>query len=250
MDRDLLAMLMEYLLMQQTSGGASTGGDLPYDDYGIQDTIGGLGAVDPNTYVAEDWADTGIAGAGAGSGGNLESATMPPHAPPPPAGYSGGRRLGEPSPGAAEAMAVLAEALAQSQQNPNRVPGDVQMQRTAGAGPQLAALDQGFDQYSRGEFNYIPTFADTHRPTVPGPGMGVLDKVGLQGARAVNNIVPPAPKAAQRIATAARQQAPAPRQFSNPQPRAAAPAMGAPATRNTGVSPLQNAQNLLARMKR
>lgn len=62
MDRDLLALLMEYLLSRQTAGRAETGGDLPYDDYNMQDTIGGLGAVDPNTYPYEDWADTGIGG--------------------------------------------------------------------------------------------------------------------------------------------------------------------------------------------
>jgi hypothetical protein len=45
---DLLAMLMEYILNRQTNGDASIGGDMPMDDYGLQGTIGGLGAVDPN----------------------------------------------------------------------------------------------------------------------------------------------------------------------------------------------------------
>jgi hypothetical protein len=46
-DRDYLLMLMEYILSQQTSGNqANPGGDRPYDDYGLQGTIGGLGAFD------------------------------------------------------------------------------------------------------------------------------------------------------------------------------------------------------------
>jgi hypothetical protein len=44
---DLLAMLMEYILNRQTNGDASIGGDMAYDDYGMQGTIGGLGAAAP-----------------------------------------------------------------------------------------------------------------------------------------------------------------------------------------------------------
>jgi hypothetical protein len=33
-------------MSRQTEGGAAIGGDQPYDDYGLQDTIGGLGAFD------------------------------------------------------------------------------------------------------------------------------------------------------------------------------------------------------------
>jgi hypothetical protein len=47
MDRDLLSMLMEYILNRQTSGQSSTGGDGVWMPMGEQDTIGGLGAVDP-----------------------------------------------------------------------------------------------------------------------------------------------------------------------------------------------------------
>ena len=81
---------------------------MPYDDYDLQGTIGGLGAIDPNTYYAEDWGDSGLGGAGTGTGGNLESATMPPMPPPPMATYSGGRPLSTPSPGIEQAMRVLA----------------------------------------------------------------------------------------------------------------------------------------------
>lgn len=65
MDRELLALLMEYLLSRQMSGFNDPGTDIPYDDYNMQGTIGGLGAVDANAYPYEDWADTGIGGAGA-----------------------------------------------------------------------------------------------------------------------------------------------------------------------------------------
>jgi hypothetical protein len=66
MDRDQLLMLMEYILNRQTTGDQSIGADDPYDDYGMQNTIGGLGATDGNTYPYEDWDDTGIAEPGSG----------------------------------------------------------------------------------------------------------------------------------------------------------------------------------------
>jgi hypothetical protein len=49
MDPAFLAMLMEEILRQQTSGNAGVGGDMPYDQFGM----GGLGAVDPNSYGTE-----------------------------------------------------------------------------------------------------------------------------------------------------------------------------------------------------
>lgn len=50
MDPHLLAMLLEALALQQTTGDQGIGGNVPYDDYGLQDTIGGLGAADPTVY--------------------------------------------------------------------------------------------------------------------------------------------------------------------------------------------------------
>lgn len=158
---------------------------MPYDDFEVQGQIG-MGPLDPNTYLSEDWADTGIGGSGAGTSANLESATAPMLAPPPP-GYGGGRLLGEPSPAAAQAMIALQAGLQQSQAAPNRVPGDVSIQRSMGFGAPLSALNEGFDQYSRGEFGWTPTF-----PTPPGTGsnLSTFDKVGLQGAKAITNLAP------------------------------------------------------------
>lgn len=45
MDPELLRLLLEVLRNQQTTGSAETGGTWPYDDYGLQNTIGGIGAV-------------------------------------------------------------------------------------------------------------------------------------------------------------------------------------------------------------
>ena len=53
MDPHLLAMLLEALALQQTTGDQGIGGDVPYDDYGLQDTIGGLGAMDPPSVSPE-----------------------------------------------------------------------------------------------------------------------------------------------------------------------------------------------------
>ena len=52
MNDELLAMLLDILIAQQTAGHQGMGGDIPYDDYSLQDTIGGLGAVDGNAYPA------------------------------------------------------------------------------------------------------------------------------------------------------------------------------------------------------
>lgn len=46
MDPELLRLLLEVLRNQNTTGSAATGGDWPYDDYGLQNTIGGLGQYD------------------------------------------------------------------------------------------------------------------------------------------------------------------------------------------------------------
>jgi hypothetical protein len=81
MDRELLALLMEYLLSRQMSGFNDPGTDIPYDDYGMQQTIGGLGAVDANTYPYEDWGDTGIGGSAAeqfAPAGSIGGGWIPP----------------------------------------------------------------------------------------------------------------------------------------------------------------------------
>ena len=64
-EREFWRLVAEYLMSLQTSGNqANPGGDMPYDDYGLQDTIGGIGMTDGNRYPFEDWSDTGIAGSG------------------------------------------------------------------------------------------------------------------------------------------------------------------------------------------
>ena len=65
MDPELLRLLLALLRDQNTTGSAETGGTWPYDDYGLQNTIGGLGAVDPafapvpNTIGAHDFGFVG-----------------------------------------------------------------------------------------------------------------------------------------------------------------------------------------------
>lgn len=176
-EREFWRLVAEYLAMQQTSGGQNPGGDMPYNE------IGGLGAMDGP--VMDDWTDTGISGAGTGTGGNLESATRPYLPPPPSAGYIGGRPLTQESPGIAQAIASLAAAASQASANPQRVPGNVDIQTSMGFGGPLMDLAQGHDQYSRGEFNYIPTW-DT--PPNWHPPFSALDKVGFGSAQAINNV--------------------------------------------------------------
>ena len=65
MDPELLRLLLEVLRNQQTTGSADTGGDWPYDDYGLQGTIGGLGATAPDNVG--DFSD-----------GSIESLTRSP----------------------------------------------------------------------------------------------------------------------------------------------------------------------------
>lgn len=64
MDPELLRLLLDALRNQETTGSAMTGGNWPYDDYGLQSTIGGIGAVDGNAYPYEDWALTGVGDTG------------------------------------------------------------------------------------------------------------------------------------------------------------------------------------------
>lgn len=47
MDPELLRLLLEILRSQNTTGSAAVGGDVPYDDYDVLGSIGGLGAVGP-----------------------------------------------------------------------------------------------------------------------------------------------------------------------------------------------------------
>ena len=59
-------MLLDILIAQQTAGHQGMGGDIPYDDYSLQDTIGGLGAVDPHA-VPFDVLGDGSLGASSGA---------------------------------------------------------------------------------------------------------------------------------------------------------------------------------------
>lgn len=59
MDPELLRLLLALLRDQNTTGSAATGGDVPYDDYEVFSSIGGLGAVDP-----------------AGDGGNFDDGSI------------------------------------------------------------------------------------------------------------------------------------------------------------------------------
>jgi hypothetical protein len=79
-------MLMEYILSRQTSGGNSTGGDTPYDDYDMDHTIGGLGATDGSSY---GWDESGIPGSGEGTAGTNPHMTGNQHPRPLPPGPPG-----------------------------------------------------------------------------------------------------------------------------------------------------------------
>ena len=59
-DDDIIAIIRQYLADISTSNYPSIGADWGYDDYGLQNTIGGIGAVDSGLYPYEDWAMTGI----------------------------------------------------------------------------------------------------------------------------------------------------------------------------------------------
>lgn len=55
-DEDIIALIRQYLADSAANGNVSIGGNWPYDDYGVQSMIGGVGAVDANAYPFEDWA--------------------------------------------------------------------------------------------------------------------------------------------------------------------------------------------------
>jgi hypothetical protein len=63
-EEDILYQFILRLLAERDASGWQTmGGPLPYDDYGLQQMIGGVTAVDPNTYLYEDWGDIGVGSA-------------------------------------------------------------------------------------------------------------------------------------------------------------------------------------------
>lgn len=212
-------LVAEYLRSQQTTGAQwNPGGDLPYDDYGFQDQIGGFGPVS-GTPIAEDWGDTGIGGAGFGTGANLESATSPYLAPPPQTSYQGGRPVGQQAPGMTAALGQMQQGLTQRQAGPN---------------PWGSAAQQVFSQPA------------TQQPSA-------LQGGRLKAAQVVSNLSRPKPKATQpRTAPyptnggtpSAPRQAPAyspkPSGPTGPNPRASQPA---PAPRNA-------TRNLNPRVKR
>ena len=183
MNDELLAMLLDFLISRQTAGHQDMGGNMPYDDYGMQGTIGGLGSYDGP--VMEDWVDSGISGSGIGTGGNLESATRPYLPPPAMAGYSGGRPLSQGSPGIAQALAQLERGRTTSPTQglfgapPERpaatpekeraaAPKPPQTQTMGRARPSAVSAARSIMQAGQGQRNAGTSYAGS-RPSYPAP---------------------------------------------------------------------------------
>ena len=171
----------------------------------MQDTIGGLGAVDANTYPAQDWADTAIGGSEQGTGANMQSATQPMLPPPPMAQYMGGRPLGQSSP---ELSAVLAQLAAGQAERTPPVP-------------------------MHGLFGNPPAPAPAPQPSKPTP---VAAPTPEPNYRAVASR---APQAARAIATAAARQ-PAMQQRGRSAPATPAPPVYRPPLASSINRPASN----------
>jgi hypothetical protein len=218
-DEEFWSLVAEYLAAQETRGNAPIGADDPYDDYNLQDTIGGLGAVDGNTYPYEDWADTGLGEPGSGTvaygssqvGGRGPWRDVPMY--PLPEGPPG--RVDRPT--VEEILSRLPEQKAR---------------RSAGHyPPQNAPTARGpvfdFPERDRSVRTVQPAarLKNDHDPNTLGMGMGQVQKGSIvrrvvqqlapqQAARPASNPAPVyrAPVAATRFAPAvARTAAPAPR---------------------------------------
>lgn len=116
-DQTFWQLLAEYLANLQTTGvQTNPGGDWPYDDYGLQDQIGGFGGTPVNGYPYEDWADTGIAGSAGdqtAQPGFMGIGGFPPPSPARPALVPGAGSNPERSAQIGQVMAQLQSGLEQ-----------------------------------------------------------------------------------------------------------------------------------------
>ena len=137
MDPELLRLLLEVLRNQQTTGSAETGGTWPYDDYGLQNTIGGIGAVMGESDG--DFADGSIEAMNANPTRHDTSPSTYGGGVPyvPPAAVSPSRPVGMMSPEIGAILQQMQTGLGQRSDTPTGLPPTIQ--RSQGSSPRPVA---------------------------------------------------------------------------------------------------------------
>ena len=239
MDPELLRLLLEVLRNQQTTGSAATGGTWPYDDYGLQNTIGGLGAVMGESDG--DFADGSIEGMNANPTRHDTSPSTYGGAVPyvPPASVSPTRPVGMMSPEIGAILQQMQTGLGQRSDTPTGPPPTIQ--RSQGSSPR-------------------PVAAPTAEPLrIKGNGAGPQPAPTAEPVARFNDALPKAkqrqtktiPKrqnaqqAVQQITRQAAATQPQ-RQFSAPAPTFT----NAPASRSAAQNSLANTLNLMRSLVR
>jgi len=239
MDPELLRLLLEVLRNQQTTGSAETGGTWPYDDYGLQNTIGGIGAV--MGEGGGDFADGSIEAMNTNPTRHDTSPSTYGGAVPyaPPAAVSPTRPVGMMSPEIGAILQQMQSGLGQRSVTPAGPPPTIQ--RSQGSSPR-------------------PVAAPTAEPLqIKGNGAGPQPAPTAQPVARFNDALPKAkqrqtktlPKrqnaqqAVQQITRQAVASQPQ-RQFSAPAPTFT----NAPASRSAAQSSLANTLNLMRSLVR
>ena len=243
MDPELLRLLLEVLRNQQTTGSAETGGTWPYDDYGLQNTIGGIGAV--MGEGGGDFADGSIEAMNPNPTRHDTSPSTYGGAVPyvPPASVSPTRPVGMMSPEIGAILQQMQSGLGQRSVTPAGPPPTIQRSQGSSPRPVAAPVAGTAQPAPRG----TPT-PDPRRDVQTLPRLG-----GKDDSKKVRARVAPQ-QAARQIAAQARNTRAPQRRFSTPIPQqqrmfsAPAPTFtSAPSSRAAAQSTLASALAKLLR---
>lgn len=243
MDPELLRLLLEVLRNQQTTGSAETGGTWPYDDYGLQNTIGGIGAVMGESDG--DFADGSIEAMNANPTRHDTSPSTYGGGVPyvPPAVVSPTRPVGMMSPEIGAILQQMQTGLGQRSDTPTGLPPTIQRSQGSSPRPVAAPVAGTAQPAPRG----TPT-PDPRRDVQTLPRLG-----GKDDSKKVRARVAPQ-QAARQIAAQARNTRAPQRRFSTPIPQqqrmfsAPAPTFtSAPSSRAAAQSTLASALAKLLR---
>lgn len=208
MDPELLRLLLEVLRNQQTTGSAETGGTWPYDDYGLQNTIGGIGAVMGESDG--DFADGSIEAMNANPTRHDTSPSTYGGGVPyvPPAAVSPSRPVGMMSPEIGAILQQMQTGLGQRSVTPTGPPPTIQRSQGSSPRPVAAPVAGTAQPAPRG----TPT-PDPRRDVQTLPRLG-----GKDDSKKVRARVAPQ-QAARQIAAQARNTRAPQRRFSTPIPQ-------------------------------
>jgi hypothetical protein len=243
MDPELLRLLLALLRDQNTTGSAETGGTWPYDDYGLQNTIGGIGAVMGESDG--DFADGSIEAMNANPTRHDTSPSTYGGAVPyvPPAPVSPSRPVGMMSPEIGAILQQMQTGLGQRSDTPTGPPLTIQRSQDMSPRPVAAPTAEPLRIKGNGAG---PQPAPTAEPVAR--FNDALPKAKQRQTKAVAQRQN-AQQAAQRIVTQAVAAQPQ-RQYSAPAPVYTPTFTPAPASRAAAQNTLAQALNTMRSLNR